>query len=99
MTRNRTAKTSFKRTLIVATGMIGMAWVSNAHADDASRNACVEQTASVQSTASANSEQSFDLRDHGDRFKLAIEAIKNEAQRPEWTWDASDKDGCVARKD
>ena len=99
MTSNRTIKTSFKRTLIVAAGTIGMAWASNAYADDASPNAAAGQTVPVLSTASAHSERSFDLRDHGDRFKLAIEAIEKEALKPEWAWDNCEKEDRVARKD
>jgi len=98
MISNRTYKTSFKRTLYVATGLIGMAWMSNAYANDELRNTSPKQSTAIQSTAAAASERSFNLRDHGDRFKLAIEAIKKQAQKPEWAWDDSDKDGRVARK-
>jgi hypothetical protein len=95
MTSNRT----IKRTLLVATTLAGMAWMTNAHADDGSRNTSGERTVSIQPTVPARGERSFDLRDYGDRFKLAIEAIKKEAQKPAWTWEDCEHDSRVARKD
>lgn len=78
--------------------VIGLTWIGGSNADDGSRDAIVAKTTAVQSTAKVTSEQRFDLRAYGDRFKLAIEAIENDSRKPEWTWDDSDDDGRIARK-
>ena len=94
MTSNRTIKTPIKRTLIVATTLASMAWMGAAHADEVVRTASAAQTAAVQTTAPV---RSFDLRDYGDRFKLAIEAMKKNGQKPDWTWDDSEEDRRLAK--
>lgn len=95
MTSNRTIKNSIKRSLIVSTALAGMAFLSTAHADDATRVASTAQT--VPATNQARSTQGFDLEKYGDRFKLAIEAIRKNNRKPDWTWEEGE-DGRVAKK-
>jgi hypothetical protein len=96
MTSNRSAKISSKHALIIAMATIAMAWAGYAHAEDATRKPTGQSTASVQSTVSAQGAPSFDLRDYGDRFKLAMEAIKKESQKPDWTWARCEEDSRLA---
>lgn len=91
MTRNRTIHTAIKQTLFVAATLAGMAWTGSAQAED------VTQVASVQTVVPARSERSFDLRDHGDRFKLALEAIRKESRTPDWGWEDCDENHKVAQ--
>jgi len=96
MTSNRTIKTSIKRSLILVAAVAGMASASAAYGDDATRVASTAQTVTVPTTAAAQSAQKFDLRKYGDRFKLAIEAIRKNSQKPDWTWDEGES-GRVAK--
>jgi len=91
MTRNHTVHTAIKHTLIVAATLAGMAWIGSAQAED------VTQVASVQTVVPVRSERSFDLREYGDRFTLALEAIRKESQKPDWGWEDCDQNHKVAQ--
>lgn len=96
MTGNRTIKTSIKHSLIVATALVAMTAMNSVYADDATRVASAARTVTVPATAASQSAQNFDLRKYGDRFKLAIEAIRKNRQKPDWTWDEGES-GRVAK--
>ena len=98
MTSNRTIKTSIKRSLIVATALAGMAFANPVHADDAAKIASAAQTAPAPTAEAKRSEQSFDLKDHGDRFKLAIEAIRKNNRKPDWTWEEGENNRVAKTK-
>lgn len=70
--------------------IIGLTWSGAGNADDGSRKRIAEETAPVQSAAVPGN-QYFDLRSHGDRFKLTIEAIEKESRKPRWNWDDGNK--------
>jgi hypothetical protein len=101
MTGDRTIKTPIKHVFIVATTLAGTAWMGNAFADDATKIAAINETAPTQTADTADSDQRFDLQAYGDRFKLAIKAIEEEAKKPGWGWGACDEedDGRVASND
>jgi hypothetical protein len=88
MMSNRKTKTPIKRVLIVATTLAGTAWLSSAYAEDATKIAAIDETASAQMADAADSDRRFDLKAYGDRFKLAITAIEEEARKPHWGWEA-----------
>lgn len=92
MTSNCSAKISSKHALIIAMAMIAVAWARYAHAEDATWKATGQSTASVRSADSTQGAPRFDLRGHGGRFKLAMEAIGKESQKPEWTWADCEED-------
>jgi hypothetical protein len=92
MTSKRITKTPIKYALIVATTLVGTAWMGNAYADDATKMTAINEAAPAQMADTADSDQHFDLQAYGDRFKLAIKAIKKEAQNPRWGWSACDED-------
>ena len=100
MTGNRTIKTPIKHALIVAMTLTGTAWMGKAYADDATKLAVPHEAAPVQTANTVNSDQRFDLHAYGDRFKLAINAIEQEASKPRWGWACDeDVDQVVASND
>jgi len=72
--------------------IIGLTWSSGSNAGDGSRSMITKETAAVGSTITVSSEQRFDLRAYGNRFKLAIEATEKDSRKPKWTWDDCDDD-------
>jgi hypothetical protein len=96
MTSNRTIKPPIKCALVVATTVASTAWMGNAYADDASKTAVVSAMAPTQTAITASNNQIFDLRAFGDRFRLAIKAVEEEANKPGWGWeDDCDEDEMV----
>lgn len=88
MTSKLITKTPIKRVLFVVATLAGTAWLSSAYADDATKIAAIDETASAQMADAADSDRRFDLQAYGDRFKLAIKAIEEEARKPHWGWEA-----------
>lgn len=99
MTSSTGFETSIKRALVGAAMLAGMAWTGDTHADDASRTPTAARTAPVRATAPAPGARSFDLHAYGDRFKLAIEGIRKQSRKPDWTWADRDEGGRAAGKD
>lgn len=91
-------QTNDRSRLALAAVIISLTWIGSSNADDGSRNAITKETVAVQSTTTVPTEQRFDLRAYGNRFKLATEAIEKESRKPIWTWDDSDDDGRIAKK-
>ena len=100
MTSNRNTKAPIKRALILVTILAGTAWTGSAYADDATKIAVPNEAAPVQTANTVNSDQRFDLHAYGDRFKLAIKAIEQAANKPDWGWACDeDVDQVVASND
>jgi hypothetical protein len=90
-------QTNNRSRLALTAAMIAFTWIGGSNADDGSRNTITKETVAVQSTTTIPSEQRFDLRAYGSRFKLATEAIEKDTRKPKWTWDDSDDDGRIAK--
>jgi hypothetical protein len=101
MISNRTNKIPVKQALIVTAILVATAWIGDAYAEDAMKTAATDETAPTQMAGPADADRRFDLQAHGDRFKLAIKAIEEEAKKPCWGWAdcPEDDDGHVAGND
>lgn len=83
--------------LVLVAAIIGLTWSGGSNAGGGPRSLIAKETAVVKSTIIVPSEQRFDLRSYGNRFKLAIEAIENESRKPAWIWDDCDDDGRIEK--
>ena len=92
-TRNRAINAPLKRALILAATLAGAAWTGGAAADGPPKIVAIGEAA--RTAVATERDRRFDLEAYGDRFKLAIKAIGQEAEKPRWGWEPCDGDEDV----